>query len=94
MEFWTPILVQALMVYILSWFAVQAHVLDTPRHILKRDTPFFRFGGVHLLECRACIAFWVTFGVTLYTQRWGDLLVIWALSHVLRMQERGEDFLD
>jgi hypothetical protein len=78
----------ALSVYILAKVVVDAHIFDAPRHALKRDTSFLRHGGVHLLECRMCVAFWVTLGTCLARWEFGDLLIIWAMAHALRMQER------
>ena len=58
--------------------------------MLKRDTPMLRFGGVHIFECRTCVSFWVALGMSLYPGSLVYLLPVWALSRVLRMQERVE----
>lgn len=85
---WGNIIYLGLANYILSWFVVDAHVLDAPRHALKRDTPFLRFGGVHLFECRSCIAFWVALGMSIYPFDPSIIAPVWAISRILRMQER------
>ena len=74
--------------YILSWFLVDAHILDVPRHAFKRDTPILRFGGVHIFECRTCVSFWIALGMCIYPTNLIYLLPVWALSRILRMQER------
>ena len=85
---WGNIIALGLATYILSWFLCEAHVIDTPRHAIKRGTPFLRFGGVHLLECRSCTSFWIALGTCIYPFDPGALLPIWAVSRILRMQER------
>jgi len=85
---WENVIYLGLANYIISWFVVEAHVLDAPRHAIKRDTPSLRFGGVHILECRSCVAFWVALGMSLFPLDLGLLAPVWAISRILRMQER------
>ena len=85
---WQNIIAAALAVYIISKVVVDAHVFDTPRHVIKRDTPGLRFGGIHLLECRMCVAFWVALGTCCYSWDFSTLLPVWGIAHALRMQER------
>ena len=85
---WELIAYLALANYILSWLVVEGHVLDRPRAAVQRDTPFLRFGGYHLLECRTCVGFWIAVGSCLLARDAAALLPAWALSRLMRSFER------
>jgi len=79
----------SLSVYIVAWFFVDAHLIDTSRAwlILKTDSSL-RYGGFHLLECRGCCAFWAAVVVCLICREPSLILPSWGMGHFLRRLER------
>lgn len=87
---WQEITIAIFTVYIISLLIADGAILDKPRRWLRPRTLFLVIGNKWLLECRLCVAFWVTIMVSLLLQLplW-TFAAIYGMSHFISTQERS-----
>jgi hypothetical protein len=78
-------------VYIITAVITGSSLFAAARAWIVRRTPRLRPvpEHPHFIECRLCLGFWVSLGITLVLNLpWTDLLLIYGGSYFLATQER------
>ena len=78
-------------IYAITFLIVSSHIFHSVRERLKEKFPFLSANNVHLLDCRMCVGFWVSFFAWLLAfgaVSVSFMLGVYGASYFLATQER------